>query len=178
METTANVRSVRPEADEFAPYYGTYISKVPEGDILATLRSQASEMARWGAGLTEAQGALRYAPDKWSVRQVIGHLADAERVFVYRAMCFARADQTSLPAFDENAYVANAAFDDRALRGLVEELQAARAGTLAFFDSLSDQELQRRGTANGRAVSVRALAWITAGHEAHHRRILKERYGV
>ncbi|MFN8572441.1 MAG: DinB family protein [Gemmatimonadaceae bacterium] len=177
MDTTS-VRSARPEADEFAPFYGTYVSKVPAADIVATLRVQASEMQAWGAALTEGQGAIRYAPDKWSVRQVIGHLSDAERVFSYRAMCFARGDQTPLPAFDENAYVANAAFDDRSLASLLQEFHATRASSIALFDSLTPAELQRRGTASGKGISVRALAWITAGHVAHHRQVLKEHYGV
>lgn len=172
------VRRERPAETEHAPYYGRYIAKVGEGDIVRTLEAQSgSILARWN-GFTEAQGAHRYAPDKWSVRQVVGHLTDAERIFVYRATRFARADATPVPGFDENTYVANAAFDNRSLSSLLREWRAVRDGTIAFFDGLNDAELMRRGTANGQEISVRALAWIVAGHTIHHDEILKERYGL
>ena len=173
-----SVRRERPEASEHAPYYGRYIAQVADGDIVGTLRAQqATTMARW-ATLAEAQGAHRYAPDKWSVRQVVGHLADAERIFAYRATRFARADATPVPGFDENSYVANASFDDRTLASLVNELRTVREATIAFFDSLNAVEWTRRGTANQQQASVRAIAWIAAGHLRHHDAILQERYAL
>jgi uncharacterized damage-inducible protein DinB len=171
-----NVRRERPDASEHAAFYAKYVAKVADGDIVETLRAQqAAALARW-TKVSEAQGAHRYAPDKWSVRQVIGHLTDAERIFVYRATRFARGDATPVPGFEENDYVANAAFDDRTLASLVNEWRTVRESTIAFFDGLNATEWTRRGTANHNEVSVRALAWITAGHAWHHDAILQERY--
>lgn len=172
------LRHERPDATEHAPYYGKYIAQVNGGDVVDTLRTQGTESHRWIATLSDAQGAHRYAPDKWSVRQVIGHLMDAERIFVYRALRFARQDATPLAGFDENAFVANAAFDDRSMASLVNEWRAVRDGTVAFFDALNEDEWTRRGSANGQEVTVRALAWIVAGHEVHHRALLRDRYGL
>lgn len=178
QSSLAEVRRTPPAATEHAPFYATYISKVAPGDVVESLRAQAVGTLSWLGRLAESQGAIRYAPDKWSVRQVIGHLLDAERVFTFRAMCFARADATELPGFDENAYVANARFDDRSLAGLVAEWRAVRDGSIAFFDTLNAEEFVRSGVANKKPISVRALAWIIAGHEVHHVAILRERYGV
>lgn len=172
------VRGERPGADEHAPYYGTYINKVADGDIVETLRAQlAATGERWSA-FSEAQGAHRYAPGKWSVRQVIGHLTDAERIFVYRATRFARGDATAVPGFDENSYVANASFDERSLSSLIHEWRATREMSIAFFAALNEAEWLRCGVANGQPASVRALAWINAGHVRHHDLILRERYAV
>ncbi len=176
--TTEHVRRERPAETEHAPYYGRYVVQASDGDIVETLRAQqATALLRWKA-FTEIQGAHRYAFDKWSVRQVIGHLTDAERIFVYRAMRFARADATPIPGFDENSYVANAAFDDRTLASLVDEWRAVREATVLFFAGLNADEWTRRGTANQQEISVRALAWIVAGHTRHHDAILQERYAL
>lgn len=169
-------RSVRPADDEFAPYYGRYITKVADGDILATLRSQIGETRSMLRAIPDARAGHRYADGKWSIRECVGHMADTERVFAYRAMRFSRNDATALPGFDENAFVANASFDQRSLASLVDEFEAVRQATIALFDGLSPDEFQRRGTASDNPVSVRALAWIIAGHELHHRGILQERY--
>lgn len=168
----------RPAATEYAPNYGGYVSRVPEGDLIGLLETQRRETQSLLAGLTEAQALHRYAPGKWSVKEVIGHVADSERVFCYRAMRFARGDQTPLPGFDENLYAPAGRFDARPLSDLAAELDAVRRATLALLRSFDVEALARRGTANGKEVSVRALAYIIAGHERHHLAILRERYGI
>lgn len=166
----------RPDAAEYAPFYGTYVGKVPEGDVLQILEDQRRETARLLAGLPEAKALHRYAPGKWSIKEVVGHLMDSERVFCYRALRFARADQTALPGFDEKAWVPAGSFDARSLADLAAELDAVRRATIALFRGLDAPALARHGTANNKEISVRALAYIIAGHERHHVGILRERY--
>jgi uncharacterized damage-inducible protein DinB len=174
--TAVDPRSTRPGPDEFAPYYGRYVTKVADGDLVATLKSQIGETLALLRAIPESRGGHRYADAKWSIRECIGHMSDTERVFAYRAMRFSRNDATALPGFDENAFVANASFDQRSLASLIAEFEAVRNATVALVDGLSPDEFQRRGTASDNPVSVRALAWIIAGHEIHHREILKDRY--
>jgi len=145
---------------------------------VAALESQARETAALLARVDEEKGAHRYAPEKWSVKEVVGHFTDAERVFAYRALAIARGDQASLPGFDENEYMRYANFGERSMRSIAEEYAAARAATLATFRGFSDEAWRRSGTANNLGVSVRALAHICLGHERHHLRVLRERYGV
>jgi uncharacterized damage-inducible protein DinB len=173
---SAAALATRPADDEFAPYYARYIAAVPDGDVLDTLERQLEEMVALMDRFGEAGGSHRYAEGKWSVKEVLGHIADAERIFAYRALCAARGEQGSLPGFDENAYVANANFDGRTLNSLLGELTATRRATLALFRSLDSATLARRVVANGVPVSARALAWIVAGHERHHQNLLRERY--
>jgi uncharacterized damage-inducible protein DinB len=168
--------ATRPASDEFLPYYQKYIDRVPEGDLLATLESQIEPTVELLDRFGESQSELRYAPGKWSVKEIVGHLSDAERIFSFRALVAARGDTTSLPGFDENAYVARAGFDARTLNSLVGDLTAVRRATLALFRSLSDEELARRVTANNAPISARALAWIITGHEIHHASLIRERY--
>jgi uncharacterized damage-inducible protein DinB len=168
----------RPDAAEYAPYYGTYIGKVPEGDLLRMLEDQRRETQQLLAGLSETKALHRYAPGKWSIKEVIGHVADAERVFSYRALRFARADDTALPGFDEKTWVPAGKFDARSLKDLAAELDAVRRATIALFRGLDAAALARRGTASNNAVTVRAIAWIIAGHERHHVALLRERYLV
>jgi hypothetical protein len=168
----------RPTAAEYAPYYGRYIDRVPEGDLLRTLEDQARETQALLARLSDAKALHRYAPGKWSIKEVIGHVADTERVYAYRALRFARADATALPGFDENAWVPAGNFDARSLKDLAAELDVVRRATLALFRSLDAAALARRGPANDNEVSVRAIAWIIAGHERHHVALLHERYQV
>lgn len=169
-------RIVRPAPDEYAQYYHRYVGLVPDGDIVETLASQVKETAAFLRALPEERGGHRYAEGKWSIREVIGHLADGERIFSYRAMRFARADATPLPGFDENAYVPESGADARTLDSLVAEYEAIRAATVSLFGGIPSEAWHRSGTANGVPMSVRALAWITAGHERHHREILRTRY--
>jgi len=149
---------------------------VPGGDVIAQLESQRLQTAQFFAASTERDGNFRYAPDKWTIKEVVGHLSDSERVFSYRAMRIARGDQTPLPGFEQNDYVKNGNFAEQSLADLVAEFGFVRASTLALFRSLNAEAWIRRGTASNNPVTVRALAFIIAGHELHHREILKDRY--
>ena len=174
--TVTNSAIPRPDATEYSPYFGRYIALVPDGDLLETLARQLDETAWLLRGVTERGGDFRYADGKWSIKEVVGHLADTERIFAYRALRFARGDGTPLPGFDENLFVANARFTERTLADLMAELRAVRAATIALFSGLAPDELERRGVANGQPMSVRAAAYNIAGHERHHVAILRERY--
>ncbi len=166
----------KPEPTEYAPYFGKYVALVPDGDIVVTLGKQIQDTLGLLGGLTEAQGDLRYAPGKWSVKEVIGHLIDTERIFAYRALRFARTDATPLPGFDENVYVANAGFGSRSLADLAGEFESVRKSNIYLFKNLDGDSLLRRGAANDNEISVRALAYNIAGHELHHVGILRARY--
>jgi len=168
----------RPAPDEFLEYYNKYIGLVQGDDALPALRKQIEETVRLLAPLDESKALHRYGPGKWSVKEVVGHLSDAERVFAYRALRVSRGDATPLAGFDENQYVPAGRFDSRPLADIVHEFETVRAASLALFGGLDDEALLRRGTANGSTISVRAVAWILAGHELHHRGLLVERYGV
>lgn len=168
----------RPDETEFAPFYAGYVALVPEEDILAVLGRQAEEIRALLATVPPAREGHRYAEGKWSIRQVVGHLVDAERVFGHRAFCFSRGEPAALPSFDENAYVDRAPSDRVPLAELAEELALVRRANLAFLGRLGEAEWARAGTASGKPVSVRALAWIMAGHPRHHVAVLRERYGV
>jgi len=168
----------RPEPDEIPSHFLGYIRMVPESDPVIVLAAQIEETAAMLRGLSETDAMYRYAHGKWSVKEVVGHLADVERIMSYRALRIARGDQTPLPGFDENAYVPPAKFDARSLPDLVGELRTARAATLALFRSFDADAWLRRGTASGKPVSVRALGYMLPGHERHHVEILKTRYGV
>ena len=167
----------KPSAEEAAPYYFTDIS-LTGADALATLDHQAASTQRLLAATSEAQGAHRYAEGKWSVKEVLGHMSDAERIFAYRALRFARADETPLPGFEENEYVPMAGSNRRTVADLAAELAAVRAATMVLFRSFDEAALLRIGTASGHPMSVRAAAHVIAGHEAHHIAILRERYGL
>jgi uncharacterized damage-inducible protein DinB len=154
------------------------VALVPEAEVLAVLESQVDEVRRLLAAVPAGQESHRYAEGKWSIRQVIGHLVDAERVFGYRAFCFSRGERAALPSFDENLYVDAARSDGVPLRELAQELAVVREANLAFLRRLDAREWAQVGTASGNPVSVRALAWIMAGHPRHHVNVLRERYGV
>ena len=168
----------KPSESEYAPFYAGYIARIPAEDVLEILGRQTAELRELAAAASPDQEVYRYAPGKWSVREVFGHLIDGERVFGHRAFRFGRGDQTPLPGFEENQYVAASGYHDRDLSSLVEEFALVRAGNLAIFRSLAGDAWSRFGTANNYAVSVRALAFIMAGHVNHHLAILSERYGV
>ena len=172
------MRRARPEASEYAPFYHGYVESVPDGDIVELLRSGGRELIEAVGRLTEDRGGFRYGPEKWSIREVLGHLIDAERIFSYRALRVGRGDRTPLASFDENEYVKTAGSDARTIADLVRELAAVREATVLLFESLPDDAWGRRGVASGNEVSLRALAYITAGHARHHLRILRERYAV
>ncbi|HEX6644622.1 MAG TPA: DinB family protein [Gemmatimonadales bacterium] len=168
--------TTRPAPAEFDPYYGTYVNAVPDGDVLEVLARGGEETFALLSALPEEMGSHRYAPGKWTIRDVAQHLADSERVFCYRALRFARGDTTPLPGFDQNPYADAAKADRRPLTAIATELRALRQATLSLVQSLDDEMLARSGVASGCPVSVRALVWIIAGHERHHMRVLRERY--
>lgn len=166
----------RPDASEYLAYYGKYIDRVPDGDLLKTLRAQLDETLALVRGLDDDQGGHRYAPGKWNIREVLQHVIDAERIFAYRALRIARGDATPLASFDENAYAETSNADARTLADLSDELEHVRHSTIALLRPLDDATLAQRGTASNAEISVRALAWIIAGHERHHVALLRERY--
>lgn len=168
----------RPDDTEYAPFYARYVDDVPEADVVATLRDSGREIVAALSAIPESRGGFRYAPDKWTIREVVGHLIDAERIFGYRALRLARADATPLPGFEENDYARTAGSDARTMADLVDELRIVREGTVRLFASLPDEAWTRRGIVNHREISVRALAYITAGHARHHMAVLRERYAV
>jgi hypothetical protein len=166
----------RPEPGEYAPYYDRYISLVSGNDIVTTLESQRRQMLLLLSGRDEADGDFRYAPDKWSMKEVLGHVCDTERIFAYRALRISRGDRTPIEGFEQDDYVRNGPFAQRPLAELIEDYIAVRRATLTLLRNLDEQAWMRRGIANNNEVSVRALAYTTAGHELHHRRILEEKY--
>ncbi len=168
--------ALRPVPGEYAPSYEPYISKVKGSDIVGILEAHRLQMAQVFAARSERDGNFRYAPDKWTVKEVLGHVSDTERIFAYRALRIARGDQTPLSGFEQDDYVRGGNFAERTLANLAEEFGMVRAATIALFKSLQKDAWQRRGVANKNEVSVRALAFIVAGHELHHRLILEERY--
>lgn len=168
----------RPLNTEYAEYFAGYVALVPEPEILQVLEKQQEELRRLGGSVASARETFRYSPEKWSVRQVFGHLIDAERVFAYRAFCISRGESAPLPSFDENPYVANSRYDERPLRDILSELTDLRKANLQFWGWLTDKDWLREGTAGSNRVSVRALAFITAGHVRHHMNILRDRYDI
>lgn len=166
----------RPGRAEAAPYYFTYIDKVPAGDIRAIMRAQAAEVVAFAGGISDEKSTHRYAPDKWSLREVVGHLNDCERLFVMRAFWFARGFETPLPSFDQNVAMTASGAHERTWQSHIHEFEATRAATLAFFDALPDAAWDRRGIASDNPFSVRALAFMVPGHVVHHLDIVKQRY--
>jgi hypothetical protein len=166
----------RPARSEAADYYFTYIDLVPDGDICALLRAQGGETLAMCHAIGEPQSLHRYAPDKWSIREVLGHINDCERMFVFRALWFARGFDTPLPSFDQHVAVRAAGSDAQAWARHVDEFRSIRAATLAFFEHLPPEAWDRRGVASDNPFTVRALAYIAAGHVIHHLRLLRERY--
>jgi DinB superfamily len=168
----------RPRDDEYAAFYRGYVGLVTEPDLLAVLEAQTETLARLAARLPRNRETFRYREEKWSVREVLGHINDAERVFGYRAFCISRGDRTSLPGFSENDYVARADHDRRAAADHAAEFDHLRSGHLAFLRRLDDDQWKQLGEANGSPASVRALGFCMAGHLRHHLGVLSERYGV
>ena len=166
----------RPHSNDYAPYYAKYVMLVPDGDFLETLETQLNEMKKLLEPLTNQQGDFRYAPGKWSIKETLGHVNDAERVFAYRILRLARGDQTPLPGFEQDDYVKVANSSARKLSDLLEEFTAIRRATIALIRSLDAVSWLRRGTASGTEVSVLAIAFIIAGHALHHRAIFEKQY--
>lgn len=166
----------RPSTDEYASYYQKYVDQVPGGDLLETMGHQLDDAWHYFATLSEAKGDHAYAPGKWTIRELLAHVIDAERIFGYRALRIARGDQTPLPGFDENAYAPESLASGRKLVDLAEELALVRRSNLALLRTLTPEVAARSGTASGQPVSVRAIAWIMTGHLRHHMQVVRERY--
>lgn len=166
----------KPRPDECAPYYHGYIQRVPHGDVLEFLARQPAETAAFLARFRGARAQHRYAPGKWSVKEVVGHMVDTDRVFGFRAFHFARGDRHPLPSMEQDDYIAHNDFDGRDLDDLIDELAAVRAANLACWRSLRGSDFDRTGIASGRTFTVRSLVYITAGHVLHHREVLEQRY--
>lgn len=166
----------KPDETEYNPYYGKYVSLVSGDDILATLGGQLPETLALLRSVPESQAGFRYAAGKWSIKELVGHMIDAERIFAYRALRFARNDTTPLPGYEQDDYIRNASFDACSLADLTAELESVRRATLFLFKHLEGEAWMRRGMASESEVSVRALAYIIAGHELHHAGVLRDRY--
>jgi hypothetical protein len=166
----------KPAPDEYAPYYGTYISLIQTDDVVSALEQQRRDLLLLLSGRDEEDGNLRYAPGKWSVKEVLGHISDSERIFSCRALRIARNDPTPLAGFEQDDYVREGPFAQGSLADGVEDFIAVRRSTVSLLRSLGERAWLRRGVANQNEVTVRAIAYIIAGHELHHRRILEQRY--
>lgn len=166
----------RPATEDYAPFYTRYIEQLPDGDILAFLEKQGEETVKFYHGLGEQHGELRYAPGKWCVKDILGHLIDGERIFAYRALHIARRDAIPLPGFEEDDYARESNASERTIEDLTSEFRAVRAATLALFRSFSPDMWERFGIANNAPIKVSALPFIIAGHTAHHAGIIRERY--
>jgi DinB family protein len=167
----------RPRPDEYSPHYERYISLI-SGPVLSVLDEQRRTLPELLRGLSEEDAGYRYADGKWSIREVVGHISDAERIYQFRALVFARGDATALSRYDPDGYVEHAGFEERTLSSIIDEFLVVRAGTLNFFHNLATPAWSRDGTVSGGRISVRALAWIAAGHLQQHVNVLTERYGV
>ncbi|HEY4101274.1 MAG TPA: DinB family protein [Gemmatimonadales bacterium] len=165
-----------PVPGEAAEYFAGYIAKAPRGDVRRTLHSQRSDVLALVRSVSEERSLFRYASDKWSIREVLSHVNDTERIFTYRMLWFARGIETEVPSFDQDVAIASAGANERAWASHVAEFDAVRGASIALFDSLPDEAWGRRGVAGGNPITVRALAYIVAGHVAHHVDLLRTRY--
>ncbi|HTM56920.1 MAG TPA: DinB family protein [Candidatus Udaeobacter sp.] len=168
----------RPHPDEYHQYYARYLDPLLVDDARPLLERRFAPILALASGLDDAGACARYAPGKWSIKEVLGHVADTERIFAYRALRFGRGDATAVPGFDEKTFVASAGTDRRPLASIVDDLTAVRAASLTLLDSFTPEMLELRGEASGYTMSVRALFWSMAGHEQHHETMLRQRYGL
>jgi uncharacterized damage-inducible protein DinB len=165
-----------PDPSEFDPFYNTYVSRVPEGDIIDILADEGERTVELFQSIDESKGPYRYAEEKWSIADVVGHVVDTERLLSYRALRIARGDQSPMPGMEQDDWVAGTNFDARGVASLAKEFLALRASNIALFSSFTDDELGRTGTASGCEFTVRALIYIVAGHAIHHAGVIEERY--
>lgn len=168
--------ATKPVQSEYAPYYEKYVSLVTEDNVVEAMKNSLDETLKLLRGVDEEKANYCYAEGKWSIKEVIGHINDGERVFAYRALRFARNDKTALPGFDQDPYIENGNFNDAKLSELLDEFEIIRRSTIALFSRLTDEAWQRTGVANDAEISVRALASIILGHERHHIGIIRSRY--
>ena len=166
----------QPQPDEYSEYYGTYVKRVPAGDVRETLARQGDETLKLLRSIDEERAGSRYAEGKWSVKELVGHVLDCERIFAYRALAFARGEPGALPGFEQDDYNEVAGFDGRPFASIIDEFAQARASHLALFRSFTPEAAERRGIASGAPFSVRALVHVVCGHERHHVDVLRERY--
>jgi uncharacterized damage-inducible protein DinB len=172
------MKQTKPAPGTYGAYYQGYIEKMPEGNILEMLEEQRHAFAHYIRQLSDEQLDIRYAPEKWTIRDVMVHLIDCERVFVCRALCFSRGEQQSLPGFDQEAYIRDTDCTHRHALDLTEEFDAVRRASISFFRSLTNEQWRTKGIANEKPMTTHAIAWIIAGHLKHHWDILKERYSL
>ena len=170
------IAATKPADTEYANYYSKYVSLVADGDIVGTLEKQLQNTSSFLRGLSAEQADYRYAPDKWSIKEVLGHIIDTERIFAYRVLRFARNDQTELSGFEQDGYIPAGNFGRREWSDLIDEFEAVRRANLYLLRNLDDHAWQRKGTASQNPVTVRALAYIMAGHELHHLNVIKTKY--
>jgi len=166
----------KPDESEYHPYYTRYTKLVPDGHILDILEYQLVTVLEIFNTIEDKKALYRYAENKWSIKELLGHLIDTERVFLYRALCISRQDKKELPGYDQNSYVENAHFDEQSLNDLLEQFEITRTGFIKFYKSLSTEKWRTVGTADGKKLSVRSIAYIMAGHVIHHLRVLKRQY--
>ena len=166
----------RPETHEFDPYYNAYISLVEGSNVLPVLDTQPSEISSRFSGVPEERGTFAYAPGKWTIKEVLSHLIDGERIFAYRVLRISRGDETPIEGFEQDGYIENSNANNRPFAELIDEFDLQRRSNMLLLNNLSDEGSGSMGTANGLTISTRALAYIMAGHVTHHLRILNERY--
>ena len=166
----------KPSTNSYAPYFQRYIDQVPETDLNAAFQNQAARLNDFLNTITEEKSAYAYAEGKWTIKELLQHIIDAERIFAYRALCFARGEKISLPGFDENEYAANSNGNVRIWKSLVEEFLAVRKSTELLFESFSEEALNNPGLSNNNTTTAASLGFITVGHYYHHKKILEERY--
>ena len=167
----------KPKPGEYNPYYDTYISKVPEGDVIAQLKQRRDLSYELFNGLSDAEASFAYDEGKWTVKEVLGHINDTERTFAFRLFCFSR-ESVELPSMDQNIYAQNSTANSRTIQNLAAEFRATRDSNIYMIESLSEEQLSRTGIASGNPVSVRALIYMLVGHELHHLGVLKDRYSL
>jgi hypothetical protein len=166
----------RPNNEEYSSYYTGYIGLVPEGDYVSILNEQESALVRLFSSLNEEQALSRYEAGKWSLKEVLAHMTDTERIMSYRLLRIARGDSTDLPGFDQDIFISNNNFDELALTDLIQDFKSVRQATLALLPTISDTAWTRFGTANTYAISARAIAYVIAGHAQHHLNIAEQKY--
>ncbi len=170
------MKIAKPNADEYAPYYETYISKVNTNDPVKGLRNSKKKLIKLISNLSKKQLNFRYAEGKWTIKEMLVHLIDAERIFTYRALRFARNDDTALPGFDENKFVPVSKAVDRKIKSILREYNAVRNATIALYENMDEEMIMRKGTASEKTMSVRALMYVSLGHEIHHMGMMREKY--
>lgn len=166
----------RPSSEEYSPYLAGYISQVPEGDYATFLRSQLDVVVTLVSQISDEQGVSRYAPGKWSLKEVLGHMTDTERIMSYRMLRIARGDTTNLPGFDQDLFITNTSFDELSIEDLLNDFQAVRQATLSLLKTISESAWSRKGNASNHVISARALAYVIAGHANHHLGVIQDKY--